>query len=273
MWPSAVGTVCLIGSCSIGAGSSLEILRAVIEMGGGRRSQEYLRFECPVYEGPSAEGVLPVMIAGILGMPRPHNRSLPILLRHSSMGLYGTGMQGSLDAGTYLLCPQIPCILLATKLPRAQCDSALRLLWVQVQGEESQAAVDIYSFGVVMWEICTGETPSNRYYRKIENHEAPAEIIDLISRCLHFTPSVRPTAADLVSELMNLQPAQRRRAQPRPVVSPPVIPRDAGTPSPPQQAPTPPPQPQWDVGIISPVLGTSPVGSDAVGDPGLVSVR
>ena len=63
-------------------------------------------------------------------------------------------------------------------------------------------AADIFSFGVVMWEVCTLEQPANRYMRKIEDDEAPAAIRKLFHDCVTEDPTKRPTAKQVLEVLM-----------------------------------------------------------------------
>ncbi|GAB4813247.1 hypothetical protein N2152v2_000293 [Parachlorella kessleri] len=69
-------------------------------------------------------------------------------------------------------------------------------------GQAVDAKADIYSFGVVLWEICTGETPSRGQLRTIEvPGECPPEVHDLCERCMASDPRDRPSAKDIVLAL------------------------------------------------------------------------
>ena len=58
--------------------------------------------------------------------------------------------------------------------------------------------VDIYSFGVVLWEIVTKEMPRRGQLRDVEvPRECPREISDLIDRCLQPNAVARPTAEEI----------------------------------------------------------------------------
>ena len=55
-------------------------------------------------------------------------------------------------------------------------------------------AADIYSYGVLIWEICTGETPIRGQLRPVQApEEAPQDIVDLIDACLQVSAKQRPT--------------------------------------------------------------------------------
>lgn len=58
---------------------------------------------------------------------------------------------------------------------------------------------DIFSYGVVLWEIITQETPQRGTLRDIKvPAECPPEIAHLVERCLDENPVNRPTAEDIV---------------------------------------------------------------------------
>ena len=62
-------------------------------------------------------------------------------------------------------------------------------------------------FGVLLHELSAIESPRQRQLRKLSiPEEAPAEVGDLIDRCLDLNPSNRPTARELVA-VLSLLPA------------------------------------------------------------------
>jgi serine/threonine protein kinase len=63
-------------------------------------------------------------------------------------------------------------------------------------------AADIFSFGVLLWEVCTLEQPVNRLYRTIQEHEAPAAVRDLVNACMQLEPDMRPTAKQVLEVLL-----------------------------------------------------------------------
>jgi len=68
----------------------------------------------------------------------------------------------------------------------------------QLCGYACMSASDVFSFGVVMWELCTGEAPANRHLREIQvPEEAPQEIVDLIMACRNPEPTMRPTSVEV----------------------------------------------------------------------------
>eukprot|EP00887_Chlorella_sp_A99_P005875 scaffold1.g5875.t1 len=76
--------------------------------------------------------------------------------------------------------------------------SAPEMLW----GQRCTTKADIYSFGVVLWEICTQEQPVRGQLRDVRvPEECPKEVRDLILVCLEPDPGERPTAVQLVDRL------------------------------------------------------------------------
>lgn len=62
--------------------------------------------------------------------------------------------------------------------------------------------VDMYSYGVVLWELCTGESPTGRQLRPVKvPEECPQEVADVIASCLDENPTNRPTARQIVDKL------------------------------------------------------------------------
>jgi len=64
---------------------------------------------------------------------------------------------------------------------------------------------DMYSYGVVLWEICTGEVPIRGRMRDLRvPNECPQEVSDLIHACTDTDSAMRPSAADAYTTLRNL---------------------------------------------------------------------
>ncbi|KAL3148045.1 protein kinase activity protein [Trebouxia sp. C0009 RCD-2024] len=66
--------------------------------------------------------------------------------------------------------------------------------------------VDIYSYGVVLWEICAGEAPTGRQLRPLRvPEECPQATADVVEQCLHEDADVRPSAREIVDKLSQLR--------------------------------------------------------------------
>lgn len=76
-------------------------------------------------------------------------------------------------------------------------------------GGQVTAKVDIFSFGWVLWEICTGEHPTFPAKRPIDDAVvvAPPEVAALITQCLQKDWRLRPSAYEVLQVLNNAQPA------------------------------------------------------------------
>jgi serine/threonine protein kinase len=73
---------------------------------------------------------------------------------------------------------------------------------VLMGGQGCTSAVDIFSLGVVMWEVITGERPQRGSLRAPRvPEECPQEVADLMMECLRLEPSQRPTASQVVQRL------------------------------------------------------------------------
>lgn len=65
-------------------------------------------------------------------------------------------------------------------------------------------AVDMFSFGVLLWEIVTRETPVRGSLRQINPAECPPEVHTLLEVCITEDIGLRPTAASTVKILESL---------------------------------------------------------------------
>lgn len=66
--------------------------------------------------------------------------------------------------------------------------------------------VDIYSYGVVLWEICAGEAPSGRQLRSLQvPEECPQATADVVEQCLEEDSTLRPSAREIVERLSQIR--------------------------------------------------------------------
>jgi hypothetical protein len=86
-----------------------------------------------------------------------------------------------------------------------------------LRGKEYTQASDIYEFGIIAYEICTGLAPYHdvahdeflamkicQGLRPKSNYKIPRLIFEIISQCWDADPSNRPKADDLFKSLDNL---------------------------------------------------------------------
>ncbi|GAB4814550.1 hypothetical protein N2152v2_001596 [Parachlorella kessleri] len=82
--------------------------------------------------------------------------------------------------------------------------AAPEMLW----GERCTERADMYSYGIVLWEICSGERPVRGQLRDVRvPEECPPEVRQLILECLETRPSRRPSALQVVQRLLSLPAA------------------------------------------------------------------
>lgn len=81
-------------------------------------------------------------------------------------------------------------------------------MWLQVLLGKTRCTerVDIYSYGVVLWEICSGTAPEGRKLRSLHvPEECPESVADLVAACLSEDPQLRPSARQLVERLSSIR--------------------------------------------------------------------
>ena len=80
-------------------------------------------------------------------------------------------------------------------------------------GRACTEKADIFSYGVVLWEVCTGDAPVRGGMRALRvPEECPEGVAELCRECTAEVPGQRPAAKDIVHRLQRLAPdaAQRR---------------------------------------------------------------
>ncbi|KAL3136950.1 hypothetical protein ABBQ32_006555 [Trebouxia sp. C0010 RCD-2024] len=83
----------------------------------------------------------------------------------------------------------------------------------QLLSQHCNEKVDIYSFGVLLWELVTATPPIRGRLRPIKAPvECPQAIGDLIELCLSMDPQTRPSARDVFDVISRTQAAQDEQA-------------------------------------------------------------
>jgi uncharacterized surface protein with fasciclin (FAS1) repeats len=76
-----------------------------------------------------------------------------------------------------------------------------------ILGDRCTDKVDMYSFGIVLWEIATGEIPRRGFTTSPPPSErCPFELADLIQECTAVDPKTRPTAIEAYERILKIPP-------------------------------------------------------------------
>ncbi|EFN59227.1 hypothetical protein CHLNCDRAFT_138200 [Chlorella variabilis] len=134
-------------------------------------------------------------------------------------GWYARGKRAACDVARVLLARDGACKLadvglarsLLTKNYLTHAGTLGTFAWSAPEvltGQQCTFSADIYSFGIVLWEIFTGEIPNRGSMRNPRvPEECPQAAVDLMDCCLSLNPSERPTAKQIV-QLMESMPAE-----------------------------------------------------------------
>ncbi|CAL8468908.1 g8449 [Coccomyxa elongata] len=79
-------------------------------------------------------------------------------------------------------------------------------------GGKCNEVADIFSFGVLLWELVTGEIPRRGKLRELRvGEECTQEVADLLERCIRTNVDERPNAKEIVAALQALPPQPNTR--------------------------------------------------------------
>jgi serine/threonine protein kinase len=74
-------------------------------------------------------------------------------------------------------------------------------------GKRCTEKVDIYSFGIVLWELATGNVPQRGFtHAPPPSERCPIELLNLIEACTDEDPTKRPSAKDVFDMLLEIPP-------------------------------------------------------------------